>query len=152
MSWASAAPVPVWLDHARELSEKWIHRQQILEAIGRPSDLRSDLARPVLDALCWAYPYRLDAHPRERGAFVEITIVDDQFTIDKQLVFTDEGWEFDGPNPTVRVASMSLSAEQAWRLLSNNYEASAHGEIATSGDDELISTFARTRAIIGFPK
>lgn len=67
VSWASAAPVPVWLDHARELSEKWIHRQHILEAIGRPSDLRSDLARPVLDALCWAYPYRFGAHP-ENGA------------------------------------------------------------------------------------
>ena len=44
VSWASAELVPMWLDHARELSEKWIHRQQILEALGQPADLRPDLA------------------------------------------------------------------------------------------------------------
>jgi Mycothiol maleylpyruvate isomerase N-terminal domain len=25
---AATAPVPVWLDHARELSQRWLHRQQ----------------------------------------------------------------------------------------------------------------------------
>jgi hypothetical protein len=44
VSWASTGPVPAWLDHARELSERWIHRQQILQAIGRPTDLRPDVA------------------------------------------------------------------------------------------------------------
>jgi hypothetical protein len=57
MSWASADPVPVWLDQARELSERWIHRQQILQALGRPSDLREDLAEPALEFLRWAYPF-----------------------------------------------------------------------------------------------
>jgi uncharacterized protein (TIGR03083 family) len=49
VSWASTGSVPVWLDQARELSERWIHRQQILQALDRPSDLRVDLAEPVLD-------------------------------------------------------------------------------------------------------
>ena len=35
----------------RGLSEYWIHRQQLLQALGRPSDLRADLAAPVLDGL-----------------------------------------------------------------------------------------------------
>ncbi len=48
-------PVPVWLDQARQLSEQWIHRQQLLQALGRRSDLRPDPAGPVR----WAYPYRL---------------------------------------------------------------------------------------------
>jgi uncharacterized protein (TIGR03083 family) len=52
--WAADGPVPVWLDQSRELSEYWIHRQQILQATGRPSDLRADLAGPVLDGLRWA--------------------------------------------------------------------------------------------------
>jgi uncharacterized protein (TIGR03083 family) len=57
VSWASTGRVPAWLDHARELSERWIHRQQILQAVGSPSDLRQDLAEPVLDGLRWAYPF-----------------------------------------------------------------------------------------------
>ena len=42
VSWAGTGPVPVWLDQARELSEWWIHRQQLLQALGRRSDLRPD--------------------------------------------------------------------------------------------------------------
>ncbi len=52
-------PVPVWLDQARQLSEQWIHRQQLLQALGRRSDLRPHLAGPVFDGLRWAYPCRL---------------------------------------------------------------------------------------------
>lgn len=63
VSWAGPGLVPAWLGQARELSEYWIHRQQILQALGRPSDLRADLAGPVLDGLRWAYPYRLAQAP-----------------------------------------------------------------------------------------
>jgi hypothetical protein len=38
------------------LSEYWIHRQQLLQGLGRPSDLRTDLAEPVLDGLRWPTP------------------------------------------------------------------------------------------------
>ena len=55
------------LDQARELSEYWIHRQQLLQGLGRPSDLRADLAGPVLDGLRWAYPYRLAQALRGRA-------------------------------------------------------------------------------------
>jgi hypothetical protein len=51
VSWAGHGPVPTWLDQARKLSEYWIHRLQILQALGRPSDLRADLAGRVLDGL-----------------------------------------------------------------------------------------------------
>ncbi len=36
VSWASADPVPMWLDVAREYTERWVHQQQIRDAIGRP--------------------------------------------------------------------------------------------------------------------
>jgi uncharacterized protein (TIGR03083 family) len=152
VSWAGAGPVPVWLDHARELTEKWIHRQQILEALGRPSDLRPDLGLPVLEALRWAYPYRLGRHRRERGAFVEIEIIDDLLGQHRQLVSSGDSWAFNGASPTVKIASMSLSGDQAWRLLTNNYDEGRDGDLETAGDPEIVETLKRTRAIIGTPK
>jgi Mycothiol maleylpyruvate isomerase N-terminal domain len=152
VSWASADPVPVWVDHARELTEKWIHRQQILQALDQPSDLRPDLAGPVLEALRWAYPYRLGEHKRKAGAFVQIDIADEQLGQQWRIVSNGESWEFDGANPTIKLASMSFSGEQAWRLLTNNYDATTHGDLATTGDPELITTLLLTRAIIGKPK
>ena len=74
MSWAAAGPVPAWLDQARELSEYRIHRQQTLRALGRPSDLRADLAEPVLDARRWAYRYRLAQAQARPGDSVTIAV------------------------------------------------------------------------------
>jgi hypothetical protein len=58
--------VPAWLDQARELSEYWIYRQQLRQGLDRPSDLRADLAGPVLAGLRWTYPCRLAQAPQER--------------------------------------------------------------------------------------
>jgi hypothetical protein len=48
VSWAGPEVAPVWLDQLRELSEYWIHRQQLLESLGRPADLDPSLLRPIL--------------------------------------------------------------------------------------------------------
>ena len=47
VSWAARGPVPVWLDQARELSEYWIHRQQLLIALGDPPTFA-----PISPGLC----------------------------------------------------------------------------------------------------
>jgi hypothetical protein len=105
-----------------------------------------------LDALRWAYPYRLGAHVREPGAFVQIDVMDNQVGQRWRLVSNGESWLFDGAGPTVKVASMSLSGDQAWRLLTNNYDSAAHGVFHIAGDPELVATLTQTRAIIGSPK
>ena len=74
VSWAGTGPVPVWLDQARELSEQWIHRQQLLQALDRPSDLRPRPGRAGLEGLRWAYPYRLEQCSAVPGDTVTIAI------------------------------------------------------------------------------
>jgi hypothetical protein len=153
VSWASARPVPVWLDHARELSERWIHRQQILESLGRPADLRPDITEPVLDGLRWAYPYRLAGLRRPEGATVVVAVTGPEVEVTWNLVSTQDVWAFraaavDQP-PTAQV---HVTTDQAWRLLTNNLHPSRHGQPRSSGDGEIIETLLRTRAIIGKPK
>jgi uncharacterized protein (TIGR03083 family) len=151
VSWASAGQVPVWLDQARELSERWIHRQQLLQALGRPSDLRADLAGPVLDGLRWAYPYRLGQHPAEPGDTVAIAI-SGPVPRTWQLVATAAGWEYRDEPGTRVVAGLSLTTEQAWRLLTNNLPAAEQTHLTTSGGAAIITVLLGTRAIVGAPK
>lgn len=151
VSWASPGPVPVWLDQLRELSEQWIHRQQLRQALGRPSDLRPDLAGPVLDASRWAYPYRLGAIARPDGEGVTIRV---SGPVDRtwQLVAEAGRWRFN-PRPAPRaVAVMDLTTEQAWQLLTNNLPADARGNLRTSGDEIILEALQQTRAIIGVPR
>ena len=156
VSWASTVAVPRWLDHARELTERWIHRNQVLDALELPVDLRPDLALPVLEALRWAYPFRLAPRAREPGATVIIGIGADPCRW--RLVSDGDGWAFapsaEGgdldPDDAV-VARIELSEDQAWRLLTNNLDVAVHGRPATHGDPELIAAVLGARAIIGRP-
>jgi uncharacterized protein (TIGR03083 family) len=151
VSWASDAPVPGWLDHARELTERWIHRQQILEAVGQPSDLGADLADPVLEALRWAYPFRLGAHWRPRDTTVDVRITG-ELARTWRLQSTGGGWIFDPEASTEPAATLTVTSDQGWRLLTNNYRVEQHGSVSTTGDPKIVSTLLNTRAIIGTPK
>lgn len=152
VSWASAGPVPVWLDQARELSERWIHRQQILQALARPEDLRPDLAAPVLDGLRWAYPYRLGHVRRPAGTGVVITVTGPEVELRWNLVSDGEVWQYRPWVDGLLSAELRLTTNQAWRLLSNNLRVDDHGAPVVTGDEEIIGTLLRTRAIIGAPK
>ena len=151
VSWAGSEPVPVWLDQLRELSERWIHRQQLLEALGLPSDLRPDLAGPVLDGLRWAYPYRLQAVQACSGDTVTITVSGGVELI-WHLVADERGWQF-APEAGPRcIASLDLTDDEAWRLLTNNLPAAAQSGLRMTGDPMVQAVLHRTRAIIGVPK
>jgi uncharacterized protein (TIGR03083 family) len=151
VSWAGTGPVPAWLNHVRELSEYWIHRQQLLQALGRPSDLRADLAGPILDGLRWAYPFRLGEALAEPGDTVTISVTG-PVELTCYLVAAATGWEYrDAPGARI-VASLEMTTEEAWRLLTNNLPAAGRASIAASGDETVLGILLRTRAIIGTPK
>jgi hypothetical protein len=50
------------------------------------------------------------------------------------------------------VARLRLTADEAWRLLTDNMPAQEHEPLEISGDPEIVSVLRRTRAIIGVPK
>jgi uncharacterized protein (TIGR03083 family) len=150
VSWAGSEPMPVWLNQARELSEYWIHRQQLLDALGRSNDLRPDLLAPVLDALRWAYPYRLAAVEGADGDAVSIEI-SGPVEVSWHLVRCEAIWDFEEIGRTGR-ATIRLSTEQAWRLLTNNLDSVERQNLRTSGDPKFVDAVLATRAIIGMPK
>jgi uncharacterized protein (TIGR03083 family) len=149
VSWAGPDAAPVWLDQGRELTEYWIHRQQLQIATNR-GELETDLTGAVLDALRWAYPYRLGQLARPDGEAVVIEIhgaVDRRWTL--QWHHGDCAFVDSAGGPVV--ARLTMSTDQAWRLLSNNLDPRAQQDLAFSGDPEVIAMILRTRAIIGVP-
>jgi uncharacterized protein (TIGR03083 family) len=147
VSWASKEPVPRWLDHAREVSEYWIHRQQLREAIGLVSDLAQPTFDALLDAFRWAYPFRLGT----LGALGDEVVV--AFTGEADATWClkryDPGWVFTTAS-SQPAATMEATAEDGWRLLTNNLRDAER--VTTSGDATLVAALRNTRAIIGTPK
>src|SRR5207253_325278 len=74
VSWAGPAPAPVWLDVAREYTERWHHQQHIRDAVGRPGLTEPRYLAPVLDAFVRALPHTYRAVAAPDGAVVALTI------------------------------------------------------------------------------
>ncbi len=150
VQWAGPEPSPLWLNHVRELSEFWIHCQQLLDALGQTPDLRSDILGPVFDGLRWAYPYRLSTVRRPPGDSVTIDI-SGTVTIKWHLVASEREWAF-VTEPGRTVATLTMSTDEAWRLLTNNLTPQRQAALTTSGDAQVLEVLCSTRAIIGAPK
>jgi uncharacterized protein (TIGR03083 family) len=74
VSWAGPEPAPVWLDLAREYTERWHHQQQIRDAVGAPGLNSTKYFHPVLDTFVRALPHtyaRVEAH---EGSSIGLTI------------------------------------------------------------------------------
>lgn len=64
VSWASDGPVPYWFNVAQEFTERWVHQQQMREAVDRVADHESMLPE-VPRTFVWAFPRQL---PTDVGA------------------------------------------------------------------------------------
>ncbi|MGD9146248.1 MAG: maleylpyruvate isomerase family mycothiol-dependent enzyme [Anaerolineae bacterium] len=74
VSWAGPEPAPVWLDLAREYTERWHHQQHIRDAVGRPGLKGPRYLAPALDAFVRALPYTYRHVSAPDGALVTLTI------------------------------------------------------------------------------
>ena len=150
VSWAGPEPAPRWLGQFRELSEYWIHRQQLLEAVGRPADLDPTLLRPVLLGLRWALPYRLSKAGVASDGAIQVTVgepVNERWT----LVGSHGVWSSRRPPRSTSWPTLLLTADEAWRLLTNNLRPESSA-LDITGDERAAEVILSTRAIIGHPK
>lgn len=72
-SWASSESVPFWFNLAQEFTERWVHQQQMREAVGQVAD-HADHLPEVLRTFIWAVPHQLGP-AADAAAELEVTIV-----------------------------------------------------------------------------
>jgi uncharacterized protein (TIGR03083 family) len=74
VSWAGPNPAPVWLDLAREYTERWLHQQHIRDAVNKPGLKDPRYLAPVLDAFARALPHTYRAIDASDGTIIALTI------------------------------------------------------------------------------
>lgn len=141
VSWASDAPVPGWLDLARELTETWVHHQQIRAATGRETS--TTRLPTVLRTFVWALPhqYRAAAEP---GTTV---VVDLDVGGRWHLVAGDTNrWTLEKGAATDPTAGLRFTADAAWRSFTGS--AVPRYGIVHTGSRELTEPVLDVRGII----
>jgi uncharacterized protein (TIGR03083 family) len=68
VSWASDESVPMWLDIAREFTERWVHEMQIREGLDEVGDQVQKYLPTVLRTFVWALPHQYRVAAAEGNA------------------------------------------------------------------------------------
>jgi uncharacterized protein (TIGR03083 family) len=117
VAWAGEETSPNWFDIGREYTERWLHQQQIREAVGAPPLSARKWLHPALDIFIRSLPFTYRDVHSEAGQSVRIEIQGEAGGV-WTLVRAADGWGlFTGSDGSPR-ATVSLSQEAAWKLFS----------------------------------
>jgi uncharacterized protein (TIGR03083 family) len=148
VAWAGEDSSLNWFDIAREYTERWLHQQQIREAVSAPGLLGREWVHPVLDVFLRALPFSFRAVERGAGSALGIEVQGDAGG-NWTLLRAPEGWQlFDGSLPRPD-ADVRLSQDTAWRLLSKGLRAEeARKRVSIFGDPDLGTAFLNTLSVM----
>jgi uncharacterized protein (TIGR03083 family) len=142
VSWASSEAVPFWFNMAQEFTERWVHQQQMREAVGQVDD-HADHLPEVLRTFMWALPHQLGP-PADAATVLEVTVVGvARWTLTPNGVDEWAMAERAAKDPTVTVV---LSPDAAWRSFTG--ATVPPDQVVVTGPRDLTDAVMRVRAII----
>jgi uncharacterized protein (TIGR03083 family) len=137
VSWAGLDPAPVWLDVAREYTERWLHQQHIRDAVGKPGLADRHFMGPVLAAFVYALPVAFRDAEAALDTVVHMHIEGDAGG-DWALVKEFSGWKLYEGSPVAPDARASIDEGTAWRLFTKGMtREAAEKVVAVEGDSQL---------------
>jgi uncharacterized protein (TIGR03083 family) len=145
VAWASSDPVPMWFDIAQDLTEHWLHHQQIREAVGRHGLHDEEHVRAAIHTMVWAVPHHYRSVSAPAGTQVAV-IIEGPGGGEWSLTRGDRGWELAEAGPAEADARIVLTSDDAWRLLSGASPAGA--TIRRTGDPLLTAHFMSVRSFL----
>ncbi len=124
VSWAGDDVSPNWFDIGREYTERWLHQEQIREAVGASGLTGREWLHPALDVFVRALPFTYRQVEASAGRSVRVEILGDAGGV-WTLVRGNTGWElFEGPGSHPD-AVVTLDQETAWKLFSKGLDPDA---------------------------
>ncbi len=121
VAWAGQAVSPNWFHIAREYTEKFLHQQQIRDAVGKQGIMTKELFYPFLDTFMVAFPHTFRTVSAENGTIVSMEVRTDIggiWSIEK----TDKGWILDKSQHLHPHAKVVMDPDTAWKLFSKSWK------------------------------
>jgi uncharacterized protein (TIGR03083 family) len=148
VDWAGPQPAPVWLDIAREFTERWHHQQHIRDAVGKPGATEPYYLAPVLAAFVYALPQTYQNTNAPAGTSVTLTITGPaggSWTVVRE----GEAWQLYAGAPARSDAEVVLPEGIAWRLFTKGLSSDeARTQAELRGDVDLAEQMLQTISIL----
>jgi uncharacterized protein (TIGR03083 family) len=148
VDWVGPEPAPVWLDLAREYTERWHHQQHIRDAVGRPGLKQPRFFSPVLDAFVRALPRTYRTTNSDANTSVTLSITGDAGGR-WSILRADREWRLYTGAPESPNAEVIVDQENAWRLFTRGIDQeTAVSQMIFKGDQTLARTMLGMISII----
>ncbi len=151
VSWAGPNAAPVWLDIAREYTERWLHQQHIRDAVNRPGLKEPQFLASILDTFIRALPRTFRSVHAPNGTTILLHISGESGG--EWLLQREQSTWLLGKPGTSDVehvdASIVLAQDTAWRLFTKGISKEEAMRYTTmSGNEELARKLLDTVSII----
>jgi uncharacterized protein (TIGR03083 family) len=144
VQWAGPAPAPVWMDVAREYTERWVHQQQIREVVGEEDLLEPVYLAPVVATFVHALPVALEDVPAPEGTVVGYEVEGDAGGA-WHLVRKHDDWDLQAGQSREARTRLTTTADNAWRMFTRHPGARSPTVV---GDPRITDAMAGAVAII----
>ncbi|WP_132050829.1 maleylpyruvate isomerase N-terminal domain-containing protein [Pseudocnuella soli] len=140
VAWAGETESKNWMHIAREYTEKFLHRQQIRDAVNKPGIMTRDFFYPFINIFMQALPYTYRHVDAPWGTVVQLTVLTDiggTWHIQKE----EMGWQLHHGSAASAVAALSIDPELAWKLFSKSLRPDdVRRSVAIAGNEALAET------------
>jgi hypothetical protein len=134
VAWAGEEESENWFHLSREYMEKWLHQQQIRDAVNKPGILTPEYFLPFLHSSFRALPHTFRFVEAKDGTCLRIRI-DVVAEESWYLLREHQGWSVSRTAPAKPSAMLHINANAAWKLFSKSWiAADARPFIKISGD------------------
>ena len=148
VSWAGEDESKCWFDVARELTERWLHQQQIRLAVGVEPLRDPALSRPVFDTFLRALPYRYGTIEADPETALEIQIEGAEryaYILRREPA----KWRLLRGSTPAPTTTIRLAEETAWLLLTKGVSGgTARASATVEGEGRLADPFFDVLAIM----
>lgn len=120
VAWAGQEQSPNWFHIAREYTEKFLHQQQIRDAVSKPGIMTKELYYPFMDTLMFAFPHTFRHVTAADGTVVSLRVTS-EIGGTWHIVQTASGWVPDKRGNLHPHAQVTMDPDTAWKLFSKSW-------------------------------
>jgi len=137
VDWAGESESKNWMHIAREYTEKWLHQQQIRDAVNKPGLMTREFYYPFIDIFMLALPHTYRDVQAENGTSIKLTIITDiggSWFLNR----VDGKWKVDKSSVKIPFTEISIGPDIAWKLFSKSLRPhEVRNKVTITGNQEL---------------